>query len=153
MHATPAFQMTVRHFGVWRGALVLVVGVAVLVVATWGSQASAVFPGWVMGAVTLLAVLGVSTAVHVWWLRPLTLRWDTQCWHLTARGEPQPGRITVCVDLGAWMLLRFTPEAADVLHRGTWLPIQRRGHEAHWHALRCTVYCARPVSLPTAAPF
>jgi hypothetical protein len=41
------------------------------------------------------------------------------------------------------MLLRFTPDAPA---RMTWLPVQRRGLEAQWHALRCAVYSPRPAA-------
>ena len=33
-----------------------------------------------------------------------------------------------------------------------WLPVQRRGLEAHWHALRCAVYCARRPRRTAPAP-
>jgi len=45
----------------------------------------------------------------------------------------------VAIDAGSWMLLCFIPEGQ---RRPRWLPVQRIGHEAAWHALRCTVYCA-----------
>jgi hypothetical protein len=54
-----------------------------------------------------------------------------------------PGNVAVVIDLGPWMLLRFT---ADAPPRTTWLPVQRRGLEAQWHALRCAVYSPRPVA-------
>jgi hypothetical protein len=145
--------MTVCHFGIWRFAVALSVVVASAVVGSWALQAMLTFPYWVWGTVAVLAMLVVAASVQAWRLRPMALRWDTQCWSVHTGGAPRVGRITVCLDLGGWMLLRFTPDDATLLHRGAWLPVQRRGHEAHWHALRCTVYCARPVSLPTAAPF
>jgi hypothetical protein len=52
----------------------------------------------------------------------------------------------VAVDLGAWMLLRFERDATPRLRRIVWLPLQRRGLETPWHALRCAVYSARPVA-------
>ncbi|MBC7956879.1 MAG: hypothetical protein H7Y33_13545 [Cytophagales bacterium] len=153
MHASPAFQMTARHYGIWRLAVAFLVVAAAGAVGAWALRAAEVFPGWVWSTAVVLAMIVVATVVQAWRLRPMTLRWDTQRWYLHARSESRAGRMTVCLDLGAWMLLRFTPDGAGVLHAGTWLPLQRRGHEAYWHALRCTVYCARPVSLPTAAPF
>ncbi len=85
----------------------------------------------------------------------MVLRWDTQCWHLSpGDGPPQAGRLNVHVDLGVWMLLRFVPgESQTWRRRGIWLPIQRRGHASSWHVLRATVYCAKPESMPSVAPF
>jgi len=150
--------MIVRHFGVWRVGVTLLVALAAAVLAAWALQALARHAAWVGLAIVLLAVSSTLLLMQAWRLRAMRLRWDSQTWQLVACDvsghEPVPtGRLTVCVDLGAWMLLHFRPDDATVLHRGTWLPVQRRGHEADWHALRCTVYCARPVSLPTVAPF
>jgi hypothetical protein len=54
----------------------------------------------------------------------------------------------VAIDLGGWLLLRFYAEpvrraAGDAMRRGrtpAWIAVQRRGLEADWHAIRCTVY-------------
>jgi len=150
--------MTVRHFGIWRVVVTLLVALAVTVVAMWALQALGRHAVWVVVASVLLAVSSTMLLAHAWRLRAMTLRWDSQQWQLTAcdaTGHEQApsGRLAVSIDLGAWMLLHFKLDNATVLQRGTWLPLQRRGHEADWHALRCTVYYARPASLPTVAPF
>ena len=78
----------------------------------------------------------------------LILRWDGQLWQIGRAGsvpdEPVPGDLVVTVDLGPWMLLRFEPAVPDRRRRVIWLPVQRRGIEPHWHALRCAVYSPRP---------
>ncbi len=158
MHASPPFQMIVRHFGIWRTVATSLVALVAVVVAVWALQAMERHAVWVVIAAVLLAVSSTMLLAHAWRLQAKTLRWDSQRWQLTACDaaghEPAPfGRLTVSIDLGRWMLLHFKSDGATVLQRGTWLPVQRRGHEADWHALRCTVYCARPVSLPTVAPF
>lgn len=158
MHASPPFQMIVRHFGIWRVGATLLVALATVVVAVWATQALERHAVWVGVALVLLALSSTLLLAQAWRLRPMNLRWDSQRWQLAACNaavyeEVPAGRLTVAVDLGGWMLLHFKPDHTTVLQRGTWLPVQRRGHEADWHALRCTVYCARPVSLPTAAPF
>ena len=150
--------MIVRHFGIWRAAVTLLVVLAAAVVVVWALQALERHAVWVVVACVVLAVSSAMLLTHAWRLRAMTLRWDSQRWQLAAcevsiQQEAPSGRLTVSMDLGAWMLLHFKPDDAPVLQRGTWLPLQRRGHEADWHALRCTVYCARPVSLPTVAPF
>lgn len=149
--------MIVRRFGVWRSASFLLAAAGAAVMSSWTLAAFELHAAWAVLALTMLCASALGLGVLVWRLSPFSLRWDTQRWYLgpvdTAGHEPQAGQVHVAMDLGAWMLLRFIPEEATVLRRGTWLPVQRRGHESAWHALRCTVYCARPVSLPTAAPF
>jgi hypothetical protein len=157
MHASPSFQMIVRRFGVWRFASAVLVLTAASAVGAWVHRAAeplAVLAGISVGALVLSSA---AILIHAWRLQPASLRWDTQRWHLGEAGsaghEPSPGHLTVAMDLGIWMLLRFVPDERGLWRRGVWLPVQRRGHENAWHALRCTVYCARPVSLPTVAPF
>jgi len=157
MHASPPFQMTVSRFGVWRVAASLLVSATAVVVGVWTGHSLAFATAWAGATMVVLVLLSIAVLTHAWRQHPVSLRWDTQRWHLGAAAtvglEPQAGRLAVSMDLGGWMLLHFVPDDATVLQRGTWLPVQRRGHETSWHALRCTVYCARPVSLPTVAPF
>jgi len=93
----------------------------------------------------------------------VTLRWDGQQWWLArltrssraaaaAQIEAVAGEVEVALDFGAWMLLRFRP-ASGVHREGSarWLPVQRRGLESHWHALRCAVYSPRPAPAREAA--
>jgi len=47
---------------------------------------------------------------------------------------------------------RPEPSAAASDAAVTWLPVQRRGLQAHWHALRCAVYSPRPDAGVDAAP-
>jgi hypothetical protein len=154
MHAPPPFQITVCRFGAWRAACAGLATVAWLVVVAWTMDAVKAHPTLLL--LSLLVLVGASLGLlrQAWHLAPASLRWDGQLWHVgpaaTMGEEPQAGRLAVAVDLGAWMLLRFGAEGA---RGGAWLPVQRRGHELAWHGLRATVYCARPVSHPTAAPF
>ena len=149
--------MTVRCFGVWRAVSLFLVLPSMTSVGVWVPRALGLFTIWAVVAMVSLAVSTVAVLLHAWRLQPMSLRWDTQRWYLgampAAEGEPRAGHLTISMDLGVWMLLRFVPDDTSVFQRGTWLPVQRRGHEAAWHALRCTVYCARPVSLPTVVPF
>jgi hypothetical protein len=50
------------------------------------------------------------------------------------------GTLEVAMDLGSFLLLRLVDER----RRSAWLPVQRRGLEAQWHALRCAVYAPAP---------
>lgn len=157
MHAPPPFQMTVRRFGVWQGGLSLLVGTAAVVLGVWAKQAMVWAPVWLWISLGFFVLSSSASLAHAWRLKPMRLRWDTQRWFLAGpeaiAEEPTAGRLVVAIDLGAWMLLHFVPDDAGMLRRGTWLPVQRRGHEAEWHALRATVYCVRPLASPVAAPF
>ena len=154
MRAFAASQFTLQRFGVWRAAVLAVTLLVVLTIGTWLATRTRV-PG-------VLVAAGIAAAVIVWLcmalLRaaPLSLRWDTQRWHLgpadTAGQEPWAGELNVVIDLGSWMLLRFRPDAANSLRAARWLPVQRGGLEAQWHALRCAVYSPRPAAGLDAEP-
>lgn len=155
MHASPPFQMAVHRYGVWRAAAVSMVASTTAAVAAWLVHSHVMTLVWAV--LCLLVSASVALLAHAWRLRPVSLRWDSQRWHLgpltTTGHEPDAGRLVVVMDFGAWMLLRFLPDSATMLRPGVWLPVQRLGHEPAWHSLRCTVYCARPVSQPAVAPF
>ncbi|MBX3621295.1 MAG: hypothetical protein KF891_15100 [Rhizobacter sp.] len=157
MHAPLPFQMTVRCFGVWRVTCGLLCAAAATVTAIWAWRAMHSFPMWVLMSTLLVAAASTAMLWHAWGLKAQSIRWDGQVWRLgpaaTAGHEPLAGRVEIAVDVGAWMMLRFVPEVPIPWRRGIWLPVQRASHEAAWHALRATVYCARPVTLPAAAPF
>ncbi len=48
------------------------------------------------------------------------------------------------MDLGAFLLLRFVPEAARAGAAGAGCRSARQGRDRDWHALRCAVYSPRP---------
>jgi hypothetical protein len=153
MRASAAFRVCIRHHGLWRTA------VAVLLIVTLAAQAawllerlpSAGLPGtllWAVMDVTLLVAAAGALRIA-----PVELHWDTRCWRIAAVAGPDaqpgvPGRLAIALDLGHWMLLRFEPDAPTATRGARWLPVQRRGLEAQWHALRCAVYCARPAVGP-----
>ena len=91
----------------------------------------------VLIAVGALAVS--ACAVSLWHVPAQSLRWDGRAWQLDAAA----GELSVAIDLGPWMLLRFKPERRA---RASWLPVQRAGLETQWHALRCAVYSPRPAA-------
>jgi hypothetical protein len=145
MRASPAFQLTIERFGAWRAALACVALGTVAALAAWALSdlpAGLRLAGVAAGLVLLWQALPLARVPAA------SLRWDTRCWHLgpaATRGEePWQGTLVVALDLGSWMLLKFVHEVTPGGSRTSWLPVQRRGLEAHWHALRCAVYCARP---------
>lgn len=158
MRNSPSFEMTVRHFGVWFAGVGLMVGLAAAALATWWVASPVTAPALASAAAfaVVCIVAAVSAAREV---RPTRLRWDGRCWFAAPAGvregvEPVAVELGVTIDFGRWMLLRLRPAQAPRWHRAVWLPAQRRGHEAHWHALRCAVYSPRPApgGPPVAEP-
>jgi hypothetical protein len=92
------------------------------------------------------------------------LVWDGQQWWLETLHTPGPpqqstsaavaGTLRPAIDLGPWLLLRFTPSAPiDRWHKPApaWLSLRHSAHGAHWHALRCAVYSPRAAPEPPPA--
>ena len=144
MRAAPAFQVSLRRFGVWRGAVLTLAALAMATMAAWliTQERPIEIVAWVATGLSIAAVAGLAArAVRV---PPVDLGWDGRAWFVgPGPDESSPGDLHVAIDLGRWMLLRFTP-AAPTGARPIWLPVQRLGIESQWHALRCTVYSPRP---------
>ncbi|HKX43433.1 MAG TPA: hypothetical protein VJO99_19900 [Burkholderiaceae bacterium] len=161
-----------NRFGVWRCGVGALAALAITALLAWlGTRAEPLPPlelaAWA-GALFGVAMLGGSLMR----MPAVALRWDGRQWWLArvspSRGaaaevDAMPGDIEVALDLGGWMLLRFRPQPAlsprpryrprwPIGHaQSTWLPVQRLGLEAHWHALRCAVYSPRPAPARDAA--
>jgi hypothetical protein len=151
MHAPLDFRISVRRFGVWRLGSALIGAAATATACAWAVLSLGAV-GWVAALFGCAGI--VITAVLARPVPAFSLRWDTQAWHLepgSSRGQAgRTGHIHVALDLGSWLLLRLSSGSS---RRVVWLPVQRRGHEADWPALRRTVHCARPlpVMLSTGA--
>ena len=146
MRDSPAFQITIRCYGVWQSAVAVLglASLATVVAWLWQLGEARTRLDWLFGAV---AIGVVGAAFGCMRQRPVSLRWDTREWWLGSAAsvgdEPSSGHVDAPVDLSAWMLLRFVRASPRRRDRVTWIPVQRRGLEAHWHALRCAVYTAR----------
>ena len=145
MRAAPPCQFLLQRFGVWRGAVLLLAALGVATMTAWliTRESPLILPTSVAAAIAL--VLLVALVASLAKTPAVDLRWDGRAWHLgPASGEPVAGELSVAIDLGPWMLLRFSPAAPDARPRVVWLPVQRLGLESQWHALRCAVYSPRP---------
>lgn len=168
MHAAPAFQIAVRHFGIWRSVVAATAALDLATITVWCFEQAGSFEmapsGLALGAVLAAAAGLASVAIAASLIRipPSTLRWDGQVWRLAsaeatsanpvladavladaAPAGGSTGSLSVAIDLGRWLLLRFDPDGPDPAPV-RWLPIQRLGIESQWHALRCSVIGARP---------
>ena len=150
MRASPPIEVALHRFGVWRGALFALACATTSVIAAWivlsrEQQHFMVVLGVAVAALAVVAMVAAAAST-----KPVLLRWDGARWQLTPRehrsGEPATGRLTVAIDVGFWMLLRFDADIPARRRRATWLPVQRRGLEAQWHGLRCAVFSPLPAA-------
>jgi len=163
MRASPAFQCVLNRFGEWRAAIAVLAGAGIVVLLVWLATRSEPVPtlGLAAWAGAMLAVPALAASLTR--VPPVSLHWDGQQWWLArparssraaaaAQIDAAAGEIDVALDFGDWMLLRFRPISAVRRERSPrWLPVQRRGLEAHWHTLRCAVYSPRPAPAREAA--
>ena len=146
MRPAPACQVSLQRFGVWRAAVLGLAALGIASIAGWTFTRDRPVDTLLIFVAALsalsTALLGASLVHHP---RAAHLRWDGLAWHLGPIGDAAtPGELQVVLDLGSWMLLRFSAALPDARARTLWLPVQRRGLEAEWHALRCAVYSPRP---------
>ena len=149
MRAPPPIDIVLSRSGAWLAFVVIAALAVMAVVAAWlalGLRELTI-------SLTAAAGLAALTLGLVGWALRLThptggrLRWSGRRWQLddavAAGCQPRTGDVVLAIDLGNWLLLRFTasPDAGGAT---CWLPVQRRGHEAEWHALRCALRCSRP---------
>ena len=144
MRAAPPIVVTVARFGVWRGLLAALWALTAAVLAAWVVLRLELAAPW--PASSLAAVLAGGIALGLSKRPAVRLRWDGRVWIV----DDEERSLEPAIDAGAWMLLRLRRPGARP--RTLWLPVQRRGLEASWHALRAAVYSPRPMSDAAAAP-
>lgn len=148
MRVSPAFQVAVRRFAVWQFAVALCIAASLGALGAWWWLLQERPPGLAaLAAVALLAIVVAAGALR----QPAQrLRWDTQRWWLGpadgAASERAADSLEVVLDFSSWMLLRVRLADAGRLTRTIWLPLQRRGLEREWHALRCAVHTSSPAA-------
>ena len=150
MRAIAACQFEISRFDVWRLCVVVFTGSVVVSLSVWWLSRPDASLGWTAAAVLALMVAALVLGRSLLRTPAASLRWDGQDWHLESLGAaPRPtasGALSVALDFGGWMLLRFQAHEGSQRPRVEWLPVQRQGLEAQWHALRCAVYSARPAA-------
>ncbi len=142
------------RFGVWRSAVLVVAATAIATMAAWGglalmhrssdwaliatAAAAMAFASMLLAASLMRVDAGTLVSVDGFW----TFTFD--------RGgieQVEPGELAVALDVGSFLLLTLTRAGGSDRRARRWLPVQRRGLESDWHALRCAVY-----SPPLVAP-
>ena len=157
MRAAPDIHVCVTRFGMWRAAVLAVGSFAAFAIVAWVIQHMHALP-W-PAAAGQFAVGAVAFGLTVWLTAGLAkvsafqLRWDGRSWYFNREAptsadataaDLQAGELSIAIDLGAWLLLRFTPGTPPGDVRARWLPVQRRGLERQWHGLRCALYSPHP---------
>jgi hypothetical protein len=118
-------------------------------VAVWWCGAQWRDPdGW-LAAGSLLAGLAAAALARRHVVEPVRLLgWDGSGWSLAdVGGEPRAGQVRLMLDLGGWMLLRFSPDGAGrraAWRQATWLTMSAHGAAGTWHALRVALHAAQP---------
>ncbi len=76
----------------------------------------------------------------------MQLAWDGSAWQLCLPDrEVRSGQVALMLDLGSWMLVRFSP--LGLRRRGTvWLPLSRRDAAGAWPALRVALHAPQPAA-------
>lgn len=146
MRAAPALQITVGRCVACRIAVTALaaIGFAPLLILITRLHLAPL-------AAALVTLSGLCAAAALIWRSTrwpsVVLRFDGEKWHLSGeRGEAayRPRRVSVVMDIGTAMLLRFDAEPGSTSQRRRWLPVRARDIGTPWHALRCAVYSPRP---------
>lgn len=158
MRERPSCVVELRRFGVWRSAVLGVALTAIATLAAWGGLALANPASGSVLVVVAAAALAVASAVvaaSLMRVEPGTLSSVDGAWSFTIRRDGaeriESGVLSVALDLGAFMLLTLVRDDPPHRRARRWLPVQRRGLESGWHALRCAVYSPPPVTPDRAA--
>ena len=141
MRESPAVQVHLHRFAAWRAAVALIALAAVGAAAAWAvAQATSNADrnlAVVFAVAGALAAAAIALAVSLARVAPGVLASEAGSWTFTPdAGTSRSGALTVAIDLGWFLLLRL--ESRE--HAHVWLPVQRRGLEREWHALRCAVH-------------
>jgi hypothetical protein len=148
------FEVRLRRFAVWQTAVGVVAALAVAAVAAWAvamfDAQSPAARAFVVGFATVLAAATIAAALSLARVQGGVLALREGAWTFTPNVGPlRSGALEVAIDFGAFLLLRLGTRRRT----SVWLPVQRRGLEAEWHALRCAVYSPPPAAAgaPTAS--
>ena len=143
MHAAPAVSVCSSGAGLWRGFGVLMPAVAAAALGAW-LLTHAQMVAW---PALLLFPVG---SLLLWLLvkpQSFAFRWDGQRWLAVGPGAlDEEATVDVMLDLGPWLLLRWSPTLARCRRR--WVSVPASEAQPNLHALRAAVYCRRSEPTP-----
>jgi hypothetical protein len=150
MRGAPPCAIAVRRFGLWRVLVAAVTTASLAALVAWVLLTPLEPVVLVRGATGLASLALLALAASLFRARAASLRWDGASWTFRdlafVSAAPLAGELDVAVDLGFFMLLRFTCRVDSRRRSIRWIPVERRGLEREWHSFRCAVYSPRPVA-------
>ena len=150
MRGSPPCAVVVRRFVVWRSAVCVVALAGVSALVAWVLLAPVGQLVAVRVGVGLAGLASLALAASLVRTRPVVVRWDGVAWTVADPANvvaaPLAGTLDVAIDVGSFMLLRFTSNGIRPPLGVRWIPVERRGLEREWHSFRCAVYSPRPVA-------
>jgi hypothetical protein len=154
MRSSPALQITVCDFSVWRIAVLVLCSLAVAALVAWGVASMRAQDERLYWLAFATAITAAGLGISLWRTVPVSLSFDGSTWSLcgadAGRTEAVSGEPRVCLDLDAWLLIHFVTKTAQA--RSVWLGLQRGAVGEPWHALRCALYLPRPSAGDVAEP-
>lgn len=143
MRQAPPVGVTCCGRGGWRVAGTVLAGAAAAALIGWASAWGGLQAPAQAGAALVAASVAMVLAWRLGRSLPVRLQWDGAAWRM---GDTE-GRLTVALDLGPWLLLRFDALSGPV----RWLPVGAVDAGSSWHGLRCAVYAPPPSASAPAA--
>jgi len=148
MRVAPPVRALSCSAGPWQSMQWTLPALSLSVAAWWAGAHLWGHGAWLVGGSLGLGLVAAVLARRTLATPDQHLGWDGSQWRLQWPGsDSQAGRVALMLDLGGWMLVRFTPEAAGRAGRGrVWLPLWRRDAAADWQLLRVALYAPQPAS-------
>ena len=153
MRVSPTLQVTVCRYAAWHWSCAFCIGAALTSLAVWWALLAKP-PSGVETALAAASVVVGLVALGRLRSPAVDLRWDSQRWWIDSPDahlrEREVARVEAVIDFSFWMLLRVRLAAARPWAAVVWIPVQRRGLESQWHALRCAVYTSSASTVDSA---
>jgi hypothetical protein len=141
MRESVNFEVHLRRFELWRSAVAAVALAALASLLAWAWLTVAARRGGAvvlaLGVAMVVTIATIAAAMSLVRATAGVLSCRDGQWSFAPEAAPsRSGALTVAIDWGSFLLLRIDSGRRAHL----WLPVQRRGIEREWHALRCAVY-------------
>jgi len=145
MRVAPPVQALSCSAGPWWSIQLAMYALSTGVAVWWvGAQLGGAGAGLACGSLVLGLVAG-WVARRALAKPAMRLGWDGSSWRLQVPGcDERLGSVVLMLDLGAWMLVRFTAADARPGRGVVWLPLSQRVATDVWPALRVALHAPQP---------
>lgn len=146
MRVAPPVQVSSCSAGPWWSIQIALYALSATVASWWAGAQLVGANAWVASGSLLLGLVAAVAARRALAAPAWQLAWDGGSWQLGVPGrEPGAGQVAVMLDLGAWVLVRFSvPPGVQPRRAAVWLPLSRQSADAAWPVLRVALYAAQP---------